>query len=222
MAKRRVLLRDVNAAAAAYQARVSLYGEREQGALNAFATWQERRQAYEKQTGQKLYGANPPRPRKRKRATGKARRNPVRAADRERGELSESLALENVLTYLATRHHVATDRQERADIAQMASQLQQLGRQIKKGLHTNPPLLLIGNPPLKLDRRIPRGGAEDGRPLQFDGDIGRRVVELRYEHVENRKLYRHVFEYPAQLYAVTREGRRALFIGSRHHLWNDF
>jgi hypothetical protein len=164
--------------------------------------------------------ANPGRKRGRK-----ARRNPVRAADRDRGELSESLALENLAAYLASRHGVAKFRrshQELAEIEALQGQLKQLGKQIAKGLHTNPPLLIVGNPPMGRGARIPRGAGPDSAPLHFDGMIGARVLEIRYQHAEDGKLYKHAFDVPAQMYAVTRNGARALFIAGRRSLWNDF
>lgn len=55
----RVLLRDVNKAAADYQSWNSRYGSHDQGSLNRYAKWRELQTAYETQTGKPLYKLNP-------------------------------------------------------------------------------------------------------------------------------------------------------------------
>lgn len=51
----RVTKKQVDAAAAAYQSRVNLYGEHDQGAQREFVRWKELQAQYEKQTGKPMY-----------------------------------------------------------------------------------------------------------------------------------------------------------------------
>jgi hypothetical protein len=79
------------------------------------------------------------------------------------------------------------------------------------------------NPPMRGGVLIPRGGQLDGAPVLFARVIGREMVELRYRHAQDGKLYRHPFEQPATLFGITRgEGQRGLMILSRSPLWDDF
>lgn len=120
------------------------------------------------------------------------------------GRLSETRALERIRRDLVLaqqeirdRHHAAAG--ERVD--QALTLLGELLDQVEAGIHTNPALVIYGNPP--------------GR------HIGREVYGVEYRHAKDGKDYRHDFEGGAELWGLE-DG--SLLIRSRkgRRHWEDF
>jgi hypothetical protein len=97
--------------------------------------------------------------------------------------------------------------------------LESLMGQAKRGVHRNPPLILLSNPPMQY--RGPRGGHG---PLKFLDVISEEAHAILYRHAEDGKPYRHDFERPTHLIAVERNGKHDVLITSADNepIWQDF
>jgi len=142
--------------------------------------------------------------------------------------VSESQALERIRAALQEIEGLAgVDRRGMA-ISNLAREadgfVQTLLSQASRGIHRNPPLVIFGNPPLHVGRRVHSAGA--GR-IDILGEMSHDVHELRYTHLDDGKSYKHVFESgDVGMYAVTTGNGRRLDIlltgGSGQPLWKDF
>lgn len=97
--------------------------------------------------------------------------------------------------------------------------LKRLRDQSASGMHRNPPLIVFGNPPLKV-------GAH---PVRFEGGkvVGQLSAEahaILYRHIEDGKPYRHDFETPVDIFAIERAGHRDILLTSPdgEPIWGDF
>jgi hypothetical protein len=84
--------------------------------------------------------------------------------------------------------------------------------QLERGIHKNPPLLVLGNP----GREHPRVAIDYVGPLGF-------ADSLKYRH-ETRGKRVHAFELPdTRIWCVTLNGRRCFTIENEHHasVWDD-
>ena len=107
-----------------------------------------------------------------------------------------------------------------------------LGSQVAAGVHTNPPLVIYGNPPLRARAKdmakFRSGMAELGGAgrFHFVGQIGRDVHEIRYTHVDDGQDYKHGFTGDdAEMFAIVRGDRhRDVLVTSRSGkaLWGEF
>ena len=104
-----------------------------------------------------------------------------------------------------------------------------MDKQVRRGVHTNPrrnpaTLAVWGNPPGGLAK-----GAE--QTVYVDQQIGFRVHDIRYEHVDDREYYKHTFASGVEMWSVLRGDRAS----TRHQhqdvlltrpdgksLWDDF
>jgi hypothetical protein len=73
--------------------------------------------------------------------------------------------------------------------------------QLQEGIHENPALAVLGNPPAKVV-----------------GTLSRRLYELRYKHAADGKDYRHPFG-PGATVSLLADG--SVWIHARHKLWED-
>jgi hypothetical protein len=82
------------------------------------------------------------------------------------------------------------------------------------------PQLIVFNPPMWVRRILPKGS-------RFIGQLSREVIEVRYRHADDNKLYQHDFDRRpgVNMFAVEGpEGEHAIMIlGSEGQpLWEDF
>ena len=73
--------------------------------------------------------------------------------------------------------------------------------QLARGIHENPTLAVLGNPPAKVA-----------------GTLSRRLYELRYQHADDGKDYRHPFGPGARVLAMS-DG--SVMIRAKHRLWKN-
>lgn len=104
----------------------------------------------------------------------------------------------------------------------LETELRALTDQVQRGVHTNPPLVVFGNPPIRVSRRD-RGGGD----FRWVGRMSRNVHEIRYQHAEDGAPYKHTFEpNDVEMYAVERGISRVpnilLTSASGKPLWEDF
>lgn len=92
---------------------------------------------------------------------------------------------------------------------------ERLEHQAEQGYHRNPGLMIYGNPPLRV-RNVAAG--------RIIGQIAQDVHEIRYQHADDGKAYRHPFEGGVLMFAVERGGQRDLHIthSDGKPLWEDF
>ncbi len=79
--------------------------------------------------------------------------------------------------------------------------LRMLYEQASQGVHENPTLAVLGNPPAKVV-----------------GTLSRRLYELRYQHAKDGKDYRHPFGPGASVLCLA-DG--SVLIRAKHRLWED-
>lgn len=81
------------------------------------------------------------------------------------------------------------------------------------------PSLVIFNPPLHVRRMLPKGS-------RFVGQLSREVIELKYRHADDGKLYSHDFDTRpgVNMFAIEGpDGHAILIVGSEgQSLWEDF
>jgi hypothetical protein len=104
--------------------------------------------------------------------------------------------------------------QVRSNLAAVETIARTLLNQVRRGIHTNLPLAIVGNPP------VPMKGA-DGARITYDGVLGR-ATELRYRHAQNGKLWKHPFDTAATIHTAVRGGRKILVIAGPRDLWANF
>lgn len=97
--------------------------------------------------------------------------------------------------------------------------------QVMHGVHTNPPLAVYLNPPMRIRmKRSPASGL--GVPgITFAALMSHDVHEIRYTHIDDGKDYRHTFEGRAEMNAIVRRGKHDILITSGDEsipLWQDF
>ena len=98
-----------------------------------------------------------------------------------------------------------------------------LQAQVHRGVHVNPPLVVFGNPPL----RVRWQGTSELR-LKLTGLIGDQVDQIKYRHAEDGKPYVHDFERNGTgMWAALVEGwkpeyRVVVLLNHRYPLWKDF
>jgi len=102
-----------------------------------------------------------------------------------------------------------------------------LQMQVAQGVHTNPGLVLYGNPPLRGPRRRLEPGSLRSVPgFELYGCMSRDVHEIRYTHDDDKKQYKHPFESgDVEMWAVVRAGNhRDILVTGGHGqpLWKDF
>ena len=151
---------------------------------------------------------------------------------------SESKALTELLSWLSASRD-AIDQHLAATVGRVPEGLGEARHAIRRaeeiavtlrdlasrGIHSNPPLVIFGNPPM---RGPQHRGVSGGRPgtFEFAGMVSRDVHEVRYTHMDDHKAYRHVFDSgDVQMYAIIRgrEHRDVLLTGgSGQPLWKDF
>lgn len=73
--------------------------------------------------------------------------------------------------------------------------------QVARGIHENPTLAILGNPPAKVV-----------------GTLSRRLYELRYKHASDGKDYRHPFG-PGASVLLLADG--SVLVRAKHRLWED-
>jgi hypothetical protein len=113
-------------------------------------------------------------------------------------------------------------------LGEIEQEARALLEQVARGVHINPrrnpPLLIVGNPPLQLSRRgRDRIYSGDG-PLRFEEQMSSEVHSLAYRHSEDDKLYKHEFEKPTEMWAVKRGDKKDILLTSfgAAPLWQDF
>jgi len=118
-------------------------------------------------------------------------------------------------------------------IIHAAAQVQELVRalagQVAKGIHENPPsLVLFGNPPPMRGprRRLEPGSLRSVPGFELVGCISHDVHEIRYTHDDDKKSYKHPFDSgDVEMWAVVRAGNhRDILVTGGHGqpLWKDF
>lgn len=93
--------------------------------------------------------------------------------------------------------------------------------QALQGIHRNPPLIVLSNPPVRTHRFIK--GVE-GHEVDVEGIISTEAHAILYRHFEDGKPYRHDFEHPTTLMAVDINDRKCVVIESPegNPIWQDF
>lgn len=104
--------------------------------------------------------------------------------------------------------------QVRSNLAAIEDIARELLGQVRRGVHTNTPLAIIGNPPVP-------GRGLDRTPILYDKVLGR-LMEIRYRHADDGKLYKHDVDTAAKIHTATRGGQRILVIAGPRPLWADF
>jgi hypothetical protein len=57
--------------------------------------------------------------------------------------------------------------------------------------------------------------------MTIRGVIGQRVIEVRYQHEQDGRMYYHEFRGPTVMYAVEVEGKRGVYLEGDGDLWLD-
>jgi hypothetical protein len=133
---------------------------------------------------------------------------PKRTRKNPRG-ISESRALEQVAKVLdgakgylqSLPSHYRPDKVWFAPYNAVIELVEKLRRQALSGVHENPTLAVLGNPPAKVV-----------------GTLSRRLYELRYQHAKDGKDYRHPFG-PGATVNLLADG--SVWITAKHRLWED-
>jgi hypothetical protein len=128
-----------------------------------------------------------------------ARRRGFKAPRKNPRAYSESEAWELVLSYAKRL------RKPNAPRAQLlwyiTNVAEEMLAQVQRGVHENPTLAVLGNPPAKVV-----------------GTLSRRLYELRYKHASDGKDYRHPFG-PGASVLLLADG--SVLIRSKQRLWED-
>lgn len=143
------------------------------------------------------------------------------ARDREVSEGKLLLNLDAFLHWLLRDHPEMWTGAQGMEIRTIIRQVKNVLEQTHDGLHTNPGLVMYGNPPI----RAVGLGDKVNISIQLKGLIGTNVHQLKYEHVDDRKAYVHDFEEQGtQLWAARYKGSAVLFLLSvdGFPLWQDF
>lgn len=142
----------------------------------------------------------------------------TRALQRLRDVLREIETQVNVVVHNQARRFALHDLINEAD--RLAATLES---QAHRGIHTNPPLVIYGNPPMMPLRRpgLPKGT----QSYRYYGQMSRNVHDVRYTHIVDGKDYKHPFGGDVEMYAIIADGKYKdvlLTGGSGQPLWKDF
>ena len=98
----------------------------------------------------------------------------------------------------------------------------ELAMQVAEGVHTNPPLVIYGNPPMRT-KRAPRGVGGFAE-VEMVETMSEDVHEIRYTHVQDGKDYVHKFDPGAMMTAGMIARRKVVVIGRLDNkpVWKDF
>lgn len=104
-------------------------------------------------------------------------------------------------------------------------------RQVSSGIHANPghrrnpPLMLYGNPPMRVRRRK-SGGTLGGGMVRLDyyGTLSEEVHAITYTHLDDGQDYKHDFDPGVELVAATLGGKRVAVVSrpDGKPVWEDF
>lgn len=93
--------------------------------------------------------------------------------------------------------------------------------QVQRGVHSNPPLVIYGNPPFRVRRPYPFHRARGVEPVAV---ISADVHQVKYEHADDNRDYVHDFEGGVEMAAALRGSQAVLLFAHRDGLplWEDF
>lgn len=162
---------------------------------------------------QRVAGLNPDRVSKRARVRRRSvrgprrgRRNPAISESRQLGYLISRL--NRAVAYLGSgMYQRAAAENARVGIVDAIRLAEQLQGQARRGVHRNPYLGIVGNPP--------RTNAPE-----VAGTLAERVYEVRYRHAADHKDYKHSFGSGVRL-TLLKDGRAILWHPVKP-IWKDF